>query len=121
VGVPVSVEVLFLEHGLLVEEALGESVVLLLDSFRFSFPNHHVQTGRAFHVHGLVSVLLSRRGSYGTPLARADFNQLVEEDLVVLINGDVALVSEEFFGLLPVLSVLLQHRTDFFSFTHRLC
>ena len=45
---PITIEILLFEHCLLIEKTFGEGVILLFNSFSFSFSHAHVQTGRPF-------------------------------------------------------------------------
>ena len=112
VRLPILVEVLFLEHRLLIKEAFGECVVLLLDAFGFSFPDGHVQTRRALaHASrlGPRSGHSSRGWHHRTPFTRTDFDQFVKKYLIIFVDCYVSLISDEVFSFLSLFPVLPQH------------
>lgn len=109
---PIIIQILFGQHSLFIEETLGECVVFLLDSFRFSFSNSHIQTGWAL-LYGLGSrCLLAGDWGYAAPLARGDLHELVEQNLVILIDGYVLLIGQKLFCLFSIISILLEHLTN---------
>ena len=46
---PVSIQLFFLQYSLFIKKPFGKSMILFLDSFRFSFSNSHVQASWSFY------------------------------------------------------------------------
>ena len=114
---PVLVQFLFLQHGLLIKQSFGECMIFLLNSFRFSFSNAHVHTRWThFYSHRQIPVFLCWNWCDRAPLAAADLYKLVEQDLVVFIDGNVFLIGHEIFRLLFLLSILFKFLSDLLCF-----
>ena len=116
VALEVTVESFLLEHRLLIEQPLGEGVVLSLDALRLTLAHAHVQTCRPVDrlPHRRAALLLGR-WRYRGPLARADLDELVEQYLVVLVDRYVFLVLQEILRLLPFFSFSSKHLSDLAS------
>ena len=92
-------------------------MIFSLNTFSFTFSHAHIETSwtaraRNFQIvltHGRhISVLADRRRDRA-PLARANLDQLVQQNLIVFVYGQVSFILQEVLRLLPFLSALLQH------------
>ena len=66
----------------------------------------------------LSSLLLFGHRCDATPLAAADFDQLVEQNLVVLIDAYISLVRYKFFVFQSFDPILSHSLGDLFSFSY---
>ena len=113
---PVLVVALLLERRLLVEQTLREGVVLSLDALCFPLSGDHVERGGPAHVSSDRNIPLLLDGwSHRAPFAGRNLNKLVQQDLVVFVNVDVALVGQESLRLLALFAILFEDFADFTS------
>ena len=116
VRLPVTIERFLLQHCLLVEQSLGERMIFTLNTFSFTFSHAHVKTHRTARARRLDHILAHRSISiladgrcHRAPLARAYLDQLVEQDLVILVDCQVAFILQEILRFLSLFPALLKH------------
>lgn len=85
-------------------------MIFSLNPLSFALSHPHIEALKTANLDRLVpDLLLLGYWGHTAPLAAGYLDQLIKEDLVILINCYIPLISEEFLGLFPLVPIPFHH------------